>query len=59
MPGSITHIEVGSKTGSGTAKSELGGEAGPISPEEPGFGRFCSCRDREGVSFGLHQAAAG
>jgi uncharacterized protein len=34
---------------------ELGGQAGNISPNEPGFGRFCSCKDPEGVVFGLHQ----
>jgi uncharacterized protein len=34
---------------------ELGGQAGEISPNEPGFGRFCSCKDPEGVVFGLHQ----
>lgn len=111
MSGSITHLEIGSNTGSGTAEflselfgwkfnsmgegggwfdtptckaglhpndptagimvylsvsdieqavakvRKLGGEADAISPEEPGFGRFCSCRDPEGVPFGLHQAA--
>ena len=36
---------------------QLGGTAEAISPEEPGFGRFCSCKDPEGVRFGLHQAA--
>ncbi|KAB2890228.1 MAG: VOC family protein [Burkholderiaceae bacterium] len=34
---------------------ELGGQAGDISPDEPGFGRFCTCKDPEGVVFGLHQ----
>lgn len=37
---------------------ELGGQADAIGPEEPGFGRFCTCRDPEGVQFGLHQPTA-
>lgn len=36
---------------------ELGGEAEDARPEEPGFGRFTSCRDDQGVRFGLHQPA--
>ena len=32
-----------------------GGEADPPS-DEPGFGRFVSCRDPGGIHFGLHQA---
>jgi uncharacterized protein len=33
---------------------ELGGEAGePV--EEPGFGRFSTCRDPQGIRFGLHR----
>jgi uncharacterized protein len=39
------------------AVQALGGEAGSISPDEPGFGRFCSCKDPEGVPFGLHQTS--
>lgn len=35
---------------------ELGGEVeGPL--DEPGFGRFCNCRDPQGLRFGLHQPA--
>ena len=30
-----------------------GGTEAPT--EEPGFGRFCVCRDRQGLRFGLHQ----
>jgi predicted enzyme related to lactoylglutathione lyase len=33
---------------------QLGGEAGEPS-EEPGFGRFSTCRDPQGIRFGLHQ----
>lgn len=33
---------------------DAGGEAGaPTS--EPGFGRFSSCRDPQGIRFGLHE----
>ncbi len=34
--------------------SRLGGTA-EKSTEEPGFGRFCICRDPQGLRFGLHQ----
>jgi uncharacterized protein len=37
----------------------LGGDAGQISPEEPNFGRFCNCKDPQGVPFGLHQKPHG
>ena len=32
-----------------------GGHADEPGPEEPGFGRFCNCKDPGGVAFGLHQ----
>jgi uncharacterized protein len=33
---------------------ELGGEASePV--DEPGFGRFSTCRDPQGIRFGLHR----
>ena len=35
---------------------ELGGEINESGNDEPGFGRFCSCRDPQGVLFGLHQS---
>ena len=34
---------------------ESGGEAQTPGPEEPGFGRFSSCKDPHGIRFGLHQ----
>lgn len=34
---------------------ELGGQADDPVPAEEGFGRFISCRDDQGVAFGLHQ----
>jgi len=36
---------------------ELGGEAEEPGPAEEGFGCFSSCRDDQGVRFGLHQDA--
>lgn len=33
----------------------LGGTADDPTPEEPGFGRFSSCADPQGVRFGLRQ----
>lgn len=33
---------------------ELGGSADAPGAEEEGFGQFCSCKDPQGVSFGLH-----
>jgi len=32
----------------------LGGTA-EVPTDEPGFGRFCHCRDPQGLRFGLHQ----
>jgi hypothetical protein len=34
--------------------NRLGGAA-EIPTDEPGFGRFCICRDPQGLRFGLHQ----
>ena len=33
---------------------DLGGTAEPPS-DEPGFGKFCMCRDPQGLAFGLHE----
>jgi len=38
---------------------ELGGETDAPGPDEPGFGRFCTCRDPQGIRFGLHQPPKG
>jgi uncharacterized protein len=32
-----------------------GGQAQDPGPQEPGFGRFCNCKDPSGLAFGLHQ----
>jgi len=34
--------------------NRLGGST-EVPTEEPGFGRFCICRDPQGLRFGLHQ----
>ncbi len=34
---------------------ELGGTAADAGPDQPGFGRFSSATDPQGVAFGLHQ----
>ncbi|MCJ2144617.1 VOC family protein [Methylobacterium sp. E-066] len=33
----------------------LGGDVEGPSEAEAGFGRFCNCRDSQGLRFGLHQ----
>jgi uncharacterized protein len=38
---------------------ELGGHADDASPDEPGFGRFSTCSDDQGIPFGLHQPVSG
>jgi len=37
---------------------QLGGAADDPSAEEPGFGRFSTCTDNQGIPFGLHQLPA-
>jgi uncharacterized protein len=34
---------------------DAGGQAEEPGPDEPGFGRFCNCKDPTGLAFGLHQ----
>jgi predicted enzyme related to lactoylglutathione lyase len=41
-----------------TSVRRLGGHAEDPSPEEPGFGRFSTCTDDQGIPFGLHQPRA-
>ncbi|MGF1512061.1 MAG: VOC family protein [Myxococcota bacterium] len=33
----------------------LGGQADDHIANEPGFGRFCNCKDPQGMRFGLHE----
>jgi uncharacterized protein len=54
-PGIVVYFFVSDIEAASVKVRELSGEAGEISPDEPGFGRFCSCKDPEGVVFGLHQ----
>lgn len=37
---------------------ELGGTADEAGAPEPGFGRFTTCQDDQGIRFGLHQPAS-
>ena len=50
-----TYFEVPDLEQAMTAVREAGGEADAAGPDEPGFGRFTSCRDPQGIQFGLHQ----
>ena len=34
---------------------DLGGDAEDAIADEPGFGRFCNCKDPQGLRFGLHE----
>jgi uncharacterized protein len=54
-PGIVVYFPVSDIEAASSKVRELGGHAGEISPDEPGFGRFCPCKDPEGVVFGLHQ----
>ena len=55
-PGIVVYFSVRNIEAASGKVRDLGGTAGETSPEEPGFGRFCSRKDPEGVIFGLHQA---
>lgn len=54
-PGIVVYFAVADIVEAAARVQQLGGHAGDISPNEPGFGRFCPCKDPEGVIFGLHQ----
>jgi uncharacterized protein len=56
-PGITVFFEVNDLAEAAAKVLELGGEAGPLSNNEPGFGQFCICKDPEGVAFGLHKKA--
>ncbi|ROL76476.1 hypothetical protein BLX41_14000 [Pseudomonas protegens] len=51
----VVYFRVSDMADSVSRVRALGGQAGDISPHEPGFGRFCQCHDPQGVCFGLHQ----
>ena len=51
----VTYFHVDDIEASVQQVRELGGEADHPGPAEEGFGRFVTCRDDQGVAFGLHQ----
>jgi uncharacterized protein len=50
-----TYFRVDDISDAVTSVRRLGGHAEDPSPEEPGFGRFSTCTDDQGIPFGLHQ----
>jgi len=54
-PGIYIFFEVSNLEEAIAAVQKAGGEADPSVTEESGFGRFASCRDPQGIRFGLHQ----
>ncbi|MDQ3738172.1 MAG: VOC family protein [Actinomycetota bacterium] len=52
----VTYFHVDDIDASVEKVRELGGEADDPGPAEEGFGRFVTCRDDQGVAFGLRQA---
>lgn len=57
-PAIVVYFEVTDIEKAITMVRALGGEAANPSPEEPGFGRFATCADPQGVRFGLRQSTA-
>jgi uncharacterized protein len=51
----VTYFQVDNIEASVQQVRELGGQADDPGPAEEGFGRFVTCRDDQGVVFGLHQ----
>ena len=51
----VTYFHVDDIEASVQQVRELGGQADDPGPAEEGFGRFVTCRDDQGVAFGLHQ----
>ena len=54
-PGIVVYFEVADLEIAIEKVRALGGTAEEPTPEEPGFGRFSSCRDPQGIRFGLRQ----
>ena len=52
--GMVPYLRVGDIETTAARIRQLGGEAEAI-VQEDGFGRFCNCRDPQGMRFGLHQ----
>jgi uncharacterized protein len=55
QPSMVVYFDVADIEDAVLRVASLGGKPSNISPEEAGFGRFCTCTDPEGVVFGLHQ----
>lgn len=52
--GMVPYLKVSDIETATAQVQQLGGEAEAI-VQEDGFGRFCNCRDPQGMRFGLHQ----
>jgi predicted enzyme related to lactoylglutathione lyase len=52
----VTYFEVDDIEAAVQQVRDLGGEAEDPGPAEEGFGRFVTCRDDQGLTFGLRQA---
>ncbi len=51
----VVYFEVPDIEGAVAKVRDLGGTADDPTPEEPGFGRFSTCIDPQGIRFGLRQ----
>jgi predicted enzyme related to lactoylglutathione lyase len=51
----VTYFQVDDIDAAVAEVRELGGRATAVSPDEPGFGRFSTCTDDQGIPFGLQQ----
>lgn len=56
-PAIVVYFEVPDIEAAVAKVRALGGTADDPSPEEPGFGRFSTCVDPQGVRFGLRQVS--
>lgn len=54
-PAVIPYFEVRDIDEAAARVRRAGGEATDPTPEEPGFGRFSTCKTPDGAAFGLHQ----
>jgi hypothetical protein len=55
----VTYFRVDDITEAVAKVRALGGDAEDPSLEQPGFGRFSTCTDDQGIPFGLNQRPAG
>lgn len=54
-PAIVVYFEVTDIEAAVAKVRDLGGMADDPTPEEPGFGRFSTCIDPQGIRFGLRQ----